>query len=164
MAAYRANNADVLSYRCFEVVCSHSQDRRHLQIETLSETPLNERRTITGRYHVRVDRLTETGEAYGAIVATLESPSDEDFALVYGERHRDAWPPTAFSFIGGLPDELIEVDVTWHLPRPGRKRARHVPAPTVRVRRVLEAAPQRVPAPCPVFGECGGCQLQHMEI
>lgn len=28
--------------------------------------------------------------------------------------------------------------------------------------RVVEAAPERVEAPCPVFGYCGGCQYQHM--
>src|SRR5438045_6630215 len=26
---------------------------------------------------------------------------------------------------------------------------------------VLEAAPERVAAPCPVFGRCGGCHYQH---
>lgn len=29
--------------------------------------------------------------------------------------------------------------------------------------RVLEPSPQRVVPPCPVYGECGGCNLQHLE-
>ena len=138
------------------------QERHHLPIDLAVETQSPRRRSISGRYHVRVVRLDETGAAHGAVVATISSPTDEDFRTVLGERHRDEWPPTTFSFIGGLPGELLEVDATWQPPRPGRKRARRVPPPAVRVARVLEAAPERVAAPCAVFGECGGCQLQHM--
>jgi 23S rRNA (uracil1939-C5)-methyltransferase len=32
-----------------------------------------------------------------------------------------------------------------------------------RLLEVLEAAPQRTPARCPLFGECGGCQLQMLD-
>src|SRR5712692_7334871 len=28
--------------------------------------------------------------------------------------------------------------------------------------RILERAPERVEAPCPYFGRCGGCQYQHL--
>jgi 23S rRNA (uracil1939-C5)-methyltransferase len=31
-----------------------------------------------------------------------------------------------------------------------------------RVERVLQAAPERAPAPCPHFGTCGGCHYQHL--
>jgi len=50
-----------------------------------------------------------------------------------------------------LPGEVVEAE-----PR-GRQGGVAVAAAT----RVIEASPHRVPAPCPYFGACGGCQLQH---
>jgi 23S rRNA (uracil1939-C5)-methyltransferase len=50
-----------------------------------------------------------------------------------------------------LPGEVVEVE-----PR-GRQGGVSMAAAT----RVIEASPRRVAAPCPHFGECGGCQLQH---
>jgi 23S rRNA (uracil1939-C5)-methyltransferase len=50
-----------------------------------------------------------------------------------------------------LPGEVVEAE-----PR-GRQGGVAVAAAT----RVIEASPHRVTAPCPYFGECGGCQLQH---
>jgi len=50
-----------------------------------------------------------------------------------------------------LPGEVVEAE-----PR-GRQGGVAVAAAT----RVIEASPHRVLAPCPYFGECGGCQLQH---
>jgi 23S rRNA (uracil1939-C5)-methyltransferase len=50
-----------------------------------------------------------------------------------------------------LPGEVVEAE-----PR-GRQGGVAVAAAT----RVMEASPHRVAAPCPYFGECGGCQLQH---
>ncbi len=32
-----------------------------------------------------------------------------------------------------------------------------------KIEEILNPAPERVQPPCPVFGKCGGCQLQHME-
>jgi len=52
-----------------------------------------------------------------------------------------------------LPGEVVEAE-----PR-GRQGGVAVAAAT----RVLEASPHRVAAPCPYFGACGGCQLQHAE-
>jgi 23S rRNA (uracil1939-C5)-methyltransferase len=50
-----------------------------------------------------------------------------------------------------LPGEVVEAE-----PR-GKQGGVAVAAST----RVIEASPHRVAAPCPYFGECGGCQLQH---
>jgi 23S rRNA (uracil1939-C5)-methyltransferase len=50
-----------------------------------------------------------------------------------------------------LPGEVVEAE-----PR-GRQGGVSVAAAT----QVIEASPHRVAAPCPYFGECGGCQLQH---
>lgn len=35
---------------------------------------------------------------------------------------------------------------------------------SARVKEIIKAAPDRVPAPCPYYEQCGGCQLQHMSI
>jgi len=50
-----------------------------------------------------------------------------------------------------LPGEVVEAE-----PR-GRQGGVAVAAAT----RVIESSPHRVAPPCPYFGACGGCQLQH---
>jgi 23S rRNA (uracil1939-C5)-methyltransferase len=52
-----------------------------------------------------------------------------------------------------LPGELIRAEV--EREKPGLVRARTL--------EVIEAAPGRVEAPCPVYGRCGGCHYQHAE-
>jgi tRNA/tmRNA/rRNA uracil-C5-methylase (TrmA/RlmC/RlmD family) len=51
-----------------------------------------------------------------------------------------------------LVGEEVEVEVVEVKKRFGRAR----------LLRVLRASPDRVPAPCRYFGDCGGCQYQHM--
>ena len=50
-----------------------------------------------------------------------------------------------------LPGEVVEAE----------PRGRHGGVAVAAATRVIEASPHRVAAPCPYFGECGGCQLQH---
>ena len=52
----------------------------------------------------------------------------------------------------GIPGETVEVEV--HENRRGSK--------TGVVTRVIHPSPHRVEPPCPYFGECGGCQWQHV--
>lgn len=48
--------------------------------------------------------------------------------------------------------ETVEVEMTEVKPRFGRAR----------LRRVLQPSPERVEAPCRYYGDCGGCQYQHL--
>ncbi|HEU5440504.1 MAG TPA: class I SAM-dependent RNA methyltransferase [Ktedonobacterales bacterium] len=121
------------------------------------------RRTVQGVYRVAVEALSPGGEAYGRVIEALYAPSAEEWTAVHGLRAAETPLPDAFTFVGALPGEIVELAVTWTLPRPGRKRARRVPPPAVRVRAVIESSSQRVTPRCPVFGDCGGCQLQQMD-
>lgn len=51
------------------------------------------------------------------------------------------------------PGEVVEAEFTEIKKRFARAR----------LLRVLEPSPDRVEAPCPYFGQCGGCQYQHLE-
>src|SRR5215471_5044714 len=53
---------------------------------------------------------------------------------------------------GGLPGDRLRVQVT-------ETRARYARAS---IQDVLAPSAHRVEAPCPYFGRCGGCRLQHL--
>lgn len=53
---------------------------------------------------------------------------------------------------GGLPGDRLRVTVTEARGRYGRGA----------IEAVLTPSPDRVEAPCPYFGRCGGCRLQHL--
>lgn len=144
-------------------VTQAAEEQQPPQQHTITETaaPSGQRRYITGRYRVVVEALEANGEARGRVVEALHEPTPDEFAEAVGPRGEQT-PPQEFHFVGGLPGEVVTLDVSWSLPRPGRKRAKRPPAPVVRVHEVLTPAAERVAAQCGVFGECGGCQLQHM--
>jgi 23S rRNA (uracil1939-C5)-methyltransferase len=63
----------------------------------------------------------------------------------------------------GLPGERVTIAVEAPAPPP-KRRKRHWKArpPRVWITEIHQASPLRIQASCPVFGVCGGCQLQHM--
>ena len=64
----------------------------------------------------------------------------------------------------GLPGERVTIAVEAPVPPP-KRRKRHWKArpPKVWISEIHHASPLRTQASCPVFGQCGGCQLQHMD-
>lgn len=107
-----------------------------------------ERRTT---YHtVTLGALTREGDALAEIVEQDEA----------GEQHAQTLHVPA-----GLPGESVTIAVEAPLmPRPGRRSRRWKQRPPrVWITEIHSASPLRVQAPCPVFGTCGGCQLQHMQ-
>ena len=106
-------------------------------------------RSIT--YHtVTLGALTREGDALAEIVERDEA--GEHFAQT-------------LSVPAGLPGEHVTIAVEAPLmPRPGRRSRRWKQRPPrVWITEIHQASPLRVQAPCPVFGTCGGCQLQHMQ-
>lgn len=104
-------------------------------------------RTIT--YHtVTLGKLTRAGEAEAEI--TLQTMDGEPQMLTV---HVPA----------GLPGERVTIAYEAP-PAPPKRRKRHwKPRPArVWITEIHEASPRRIEAACPVFGTCGGCQLQHM--
>ena len=127
-----------------------------------SSTIHDQRPSATARATVLVEHLDGHGEAVAQIESWLSQPTAEEWAAIHGSRAASIPLPDRCTFTGGLPGERLDVELSWTLPRPGRKHARRVPAPRIAIRAVLVSSPQRVAPLCPVFGTCGGCQLQHM--
>ena len=109
---------------------------------------IEQEQTIT--YHtVTLGPLARSGEA----VAEVVIQDEEDIA------HSQV-----FHVPAGLPGERVTFAVEAPpAPRPGRHRRRWKPRPPrIWITEIHEPSPLRVATPCPVFGICGGCQLQHM--
>jgi tRNA/tmRNA/rRNA uracil-C5-methylase (TrmA/RlmC/RlmD family) len=63
----------------------------------------------------------------------------------------------ADDFVVLVPFVLVGEEVEVEISEVKKRFAR------ARLFRVLKPSPERVPAPCRYFGECGGCQYQHMD-
>ncbi len=100
-------------------------------------------------YHtVTLSALTRAGDALAEIIEQDEA----------GEQHTRTLHVPA-----GLPGEHVTIAVEAPAPPPKRrKRYWKARPPRVWITEIHQASPLRIQASCPVFGVCGGCQLQHM--
>lgn len=101
-------------------------------------------------YTVTLGALARTGDALAEIAIQNEEGEQQMLTL-----HVPA----------GLPGERVTIAVEApRQPKPGKKHRRpwKPRPPRIWITEIHEPSPLRVAAPCPVFGTCGGCQLQHM--
>ncbi len=98
---------------------------------------------------ITLGELTREGDA----LAEMSSPDAEGNPITYSLR-----------VPAGLPGELVTIAIEAPAtPRPGRHRRHWKPRPPrVWITEIHQPSPLRIKAICPVFGTCGGCQLQHM--
>ena len=97
----------------------------------------------------------------GSLLREGHAQATVPFLNEQGEEELQSLPVPA-----GLPGEQVTIAVEAPpKPRSGRKRRRSWKQrpPRVWITEIHKASPQRVTAPCPVFGICGGCQLQHLQ-
>jgi 23S rRNA (uracil1939-C5)-methyltransferase len=116
-----------------------------------------QKRAIT--YHtVTLGDMTREGDTLAEIIEQGEDrQSDENGG-------QPAYTTRTVHVPAGLSGERVTIAVEAPpQPRPGKHRRHWKPRPPrVWITEIHEASPLRVATPCPVFGTCGGCQLQHM--
>src|ERR1700680_4455824 len=100
-------------------------------------------------HHVVLRELNNKGDALAEITLHLEDGAQQTRLL---------------SVPGGLPGEEVTIAVQEAANIPPKRHRRRWKArpPRVWIEEVHAASELRVEPRCPVFGECGGCQLQHL--
>src|SRR6266568_877013 len=116
--------------------------------------------TIT-YYNVTLGALNRDGQALAEVRETGKAGSEVQAS---GEAAGITSALMELAVPAGLPGERVTIAVEAPpQPRAGRRSRRWKQRPPrVWITEILEASPSRVEAPCPIFGTCGGCQLQHM--
>src|SRR2546430_1968694 len=140
---------------------------------------IEQERTIT--YHtVTLGEMTRDGDTLAEIIEQCEADeysrgegsSGGKEGTVVTARDEDGDLPAlpvlrkrTLRVPAGLPGECVTIAVEAPAQPPaGKRKRRWKPRPPrVWIAEIHEASPLRTPAPCPVFGTCGGCQLQHMQ-
>ncbi|GGA52028.1 23S rRNA (uracil(1939)-C(5))-methyltransferase RlmD [Paenibacillus physcomitrellae] len=119
----------------------------------------NRGRTRAGASSGRGGRSSGGNRSNTAAVAEWNLPvtKNEDYTIeIIGMNHDGEGVGRAEGYTlfvaGALPGEKVRVKVISTKKQFGYAKLLDV----------LEASPDRVAAPCPIYDQCGGCQLQHM--
>ncbi|GIP57162.1 23S rRNA (uracil(1939)-C(5))-methyltransferase RlmD [Paenibacillus woosongensis] len=119
-----------------------SGDAKRQPRDTKSYTPRDAKQQAprySGREHAEELRIGDQ------IVVTIKRLGINGEGVGYYRRK-------AAFITGALPDEVVHAKVT-------RVQDKFINADMVKIEK---RSPQRADAPCPVFGICGGCQIQHI--
>ncbi|HEU5381081.1 MAG TPA: class I SAM-dependent RNA methyltransferase [Ktedonobacteraceae bacterium] len=109
---------------------------------------MREERPVTC-YTVTLGELARNGCA----TATISEPGPD------GEMRT-----TTLHVPAGLPGERVTIAVEAPALPPKRRKRHWKPYPRrVEITEISQPSPLRIQARCPVFGDCGGCQLQHLQ-
>ena len=118
----------------------------------------------------------------GAVEAVKQKPDDPALTSNHDARTRDFAPPNGEPAAGALKGyplnstdaQELEIDVVGAqgdgqtagpvfvpLTLPGERVRAQVQGERAEIIDILRPSPERVTPPCPHFGDCGGCALQH---
>jgi 23S rRNA (uracil1939-C5)-methyltransferase len=106
--------------------------------------------------------------AYHSVTLGALTRAGDALAELVEEKAGGVRSTCALAVPAGLPGERVIIGVEYPPERRAGKRSRRrrhwkPRPPRVWISEILEPSPLRVQPPCPVFGTCGGCQLQHMQ-
>jgi 23S rRNA (uracil1939-C5)-methyltransferase len=107
--------------------------------------------------------MNELGKNHAPVAPALQpagvAPAGTETVVLHGMAHGGEavgrLPDGRAVFVaGGVPGETVRVRIAESKPRWARAK----------LGEVLHPSPDRVAAPCPHFGRCGGCQWQHIAL
>jgi len=119
-----------------------------------------------GREPLLLPQKKERSISYHTVTLGVLTRDGDTLAEISEENEAGEQVVRTLHVPAGLPGEQVTIAVeAAPVPAKGKRhRRRWKPRlPRVEITEIHQASPLRTAAPCPAFGTCGGCQLQHMQ-